>query len=255
MELLAEPTSERQFIMYEALRKGADVEALYEKTYIKPWFIEQMKELVELEEEILKYKGRMLPGRAADRRPRRTASPTATWPSCWACPRSDIREQRMALGVVEALGAGAGQRRGECRLLLLHLQRAGQGRRSATGKKIMVLGGGPNRIGQGIEFDYCCVHAAFALRDEGYRVDHGQLQPGNRLHRLRHLGQALLRAADGRGCPEHLRKGKARRGHRPVRRPDAAEHRRRAGRGRGQDPRHLARRPSIWPRTGTGSGR
>ena len=57
MDLLKEPTSERQFIMYEALRKGASVEDLYQKTYIKPWFIEQMKELVELEEEILKYKG------------------------------------------------------------------------------------------------------------------------------------------------------------------------------------------------------
>jgi carbamoyl-phosphate synthase large subunit len=56
MDLLAEPTSERQFIMYEALRKGAKVEDLYKKTYIKPWFIEQMKELVELEERILSFR-------------------------------------------------------------------------------------------------------------------------------------------------------------------------------------------------------
>jgi len=61
MELLNKPTSERQFIMYEALRKGADVQELFEKTYIKPWFIEQMKELVELEEQILQYKGKSLP--------------------------------------------------------------------------------------------------------------------------------------------------------------------------------------------------
>ena len=54
MSMLTEPSSERQFIMYEALRKGADVQTLYETTYIKPWFIEQMKELVELEEEVLK---------------------------------------------------------------------------------------------------------------------------------------------------------------------------------------------------------
>ena len=59
--MLSEPTSERQFIMYEALRKGADVEELYRLTHIKPWFIQQMKELVELEEEILQYKGKALP--------------------------------------------------------------------------------------------------------------------------------------------------------------------------------------------------
>src|SRR4030065_263525 len=61
MDLLTEPTSERQFIMYEALRKGASVEDLYKKTFLKPWFIEQMKELVELEEKILKVKGKTLP--------------------------------------------------------------------------------------------------------------------------------------------------------------------------------------------------
>jgi carbamoyl-phosphate synthase large subunit len=58
------------------------------------------------------------------------------------------------------------------------------------------LGGGPNRIGQGIEFDYCCVHAAFAHARRRLRDHHGQLQPGDRLHRLRHLRPALLRAAD-----------------------------------------------------------
>jgi hypothetical protein len=64
-------------------------------------------------------------------------------------------------------------------------------------EKVVILGGGPNRIGQGIEFDYCCCHAAFALR-RGLRDDHGQLQPGNRVDRLRHLRPALFRAADRR---------------------------------------------------------
>ena len=54
-------------------------------------------------------------------------------------------------------------------------------------KKIMVLGGGPNRIGQGIEFDYCCVHAALRDARRWLRNHHGQLQPGNRVDRLRHL--------------------------------------------------------------------
>jgi len=61
MEMLKNPTSDRQFIMYEAIRKGAGVQELHEKTYIKSWFIEQMKELVELEEEVLQYKGKTLP--------------------------------------------------------------------------------------------------------------------------------------------------------------------------------------------------
>jgi carbamoyl-phosphate synthase large subunit len=160
--MLAEPSSERQFIMYEALRKGADVETLHEKTHIKAWFIEQMKELVELEEKILQHrKGSACPTTCWSR-PRRTASPTATWPSCWACRSGDPRAAQGA-GRGRGLACRAGQRRRERGLLLLHLQRARRPSRSVSNPpKVMVLGGGPNRIGQGIEFDYCCVHAAFA---------------------------------------------------------------------------------------------
>ena len=64
---------------------------------------------------------------------------------------------------------------------------------------VLILGSGPNRIGQGIEFDYSCVHAALTLSQAGFRDRHGQLQPGDRVHRLRHLRPALLRAADRRG--------------------------------------------------------
>jgi carbamoyl-phosphate synthase large subunit len=92
MDLLVEASSERQFIMYEALRKGASVNDLYEKTHIKPWFIEQMKELVELEEEILIHQGRKLPDELLVNAPKRTGSPTATWPSFWESrnPKSAI---------------------------------------------------------------------------------------------------------------------------------------------------------------------
>ena len=82
-------------------------------------------------------------------------------------PEEDIRQQRDRIGHGAGLGAGAGERGGECRLLFFHLQCPGPGPASER-RKIMVLGGGPNRIGQGIEFDYCCVHAAFAIRDEGF---------------------------------------------------------------------------------------
>jgi carbamoyl-phosphate synthase large subunit len=83
LAMLSEPTSERQFILYEALRKGADIDALYALTYIKPYFLQQMRELVILEEEILKYRGRELPDELL-KKPKRTALPTVTWRSCWA---------------------------------------------------------------------------------------------------------------------------------------------------------------------------
>jgi carbamoyl-phosphate synthase large subunit len=95
-----------------------------------------------------------------------------------------------------------------------------------TRPAVIILGSGPNRIGQGIEFDYSCVHAAMALSRGRLRDGHGQLQPRDRLHRLRHLRPALLRAADPRGRP----RGRARRaagrsggrGHRAARGADTA---------------------------------
>ena len=109
-------------------------------------------------------------------------------------------------------------------------------------RKVMILGSGPNRIGQGIEFDYCCCHAAFALQGGGLRDHHGQLQPRDGLDRLRHLRPALLRAAHVRGRDEHHRDREARGRRRPVRRADAAEPGAAAARGRRPDPRHQPRR-------------
>jgi carbamoyl-phosphate synthase large subunit len=165
LRILAEPSSERQFIMYEALRKGADVQTLYEKTYIKPWFIEQMKELVELEEEILKHRGGLPPddllaqakkGGFADRYLAKLLSVT----------EAEVRERRKSLGVVEGWHAvpvsGV-----ENAAYYYSSYNAPDTTETSDRRKIMVLGGGPNRIGQGIEFDYCCVHAALAIRDEG----------------------------------------------------------------------------------------
>ncbi len=166
MRLLGWPTSERQFIMYEALRKGADVDAIFQKTHIKHWFIGQMKELVELEERILACKGGELPDELfiqakkdgfADRYLARLLG----------LPERQIRERRLSLGLAQAWEpvpvSGV-----EDAAYYYSTYNAPDRTTSAPGRKIMVLGGGPNRIGQGIEFDYCCVHAAFALRDEGF---------------------------------------------------------------------------------------
>ena len=120
---------------------------------------------------------------------------------------------------------------------------------------VVILGSGPNRIGQGIEFDYCCVHAAPDRPRAGPRRGDDQLQPRDRLDRLRHLGPPLLRAAHARGRARRLRDREARGRDRAVRRPDAAEAGGRAARRRRADPRHRASTRSTWPRTAGASAR
>jgi carbamoyl-phosphate synthase large subunit len=166
MDLLAEPSSERQFVMYEALRKGASVDTLCEKTFIKPWFIEQMEELVALEERVLKYKGRFVPDELLVQA-KKDGFSDRYLSQILGIPEKDIRQRRTSLGVVEAWEpvpvSGV-----EDAAYYFSTYNAPDKVETSKRRKIMVLGGGPNRIGQGIEFDYCCVHAAFALRDEGF---------------------------------------------------------------------------------------
>lgn len=166
MEMLAEPSSERQFIMYEALRKGATVDALHAKTYIKKWFILQMKELVELEEKILTFKGKPLPDDLLIQS-KKDGFADRYLAQILGKKEEEIRKQRLVAGLAETWDAvpvsGV-----ENAAYYYSTYNAPDTVSVSSRRKIMVLGGGPNRIGQGIEFDYCCVHAAFALRDEGY---------------------------------------------------------------------------------------
>jgi len=168
MQMLNEPTSERQFIMYEALRKGADVQQLYEKTYIKPWFISQMKELVELEEQILKYRGKPLPDSLLVQA-KKNGFADRYLSQILGIPEKQIRQKRISIGVVEGWEpvpvSGV-----ENAAYYFSTYNAPDKTTTSSRRKVMVLGGGPNRIGQGIEFDYCCVHAALALRDQGYET-------------------------------------------------------------------------------------
>ncbi len=166
MALLKHPSSERQFIMYEALRKGADVEGLYKKTHIKPWFINQMKELVDLEEEILKHTWESLPGEMFIRA-KKDGFADKYLSTLLNVPEKQVREKRISLGLEEAweVVPVSGVKNAA---YYYSTYNAPDQVTVSDRKKIMVLGGGPNRIGQGIEFDYCCVHAAFAIRDAGY---------------------------------------------------------------------------------------
>ncbi|MGA1869499.1 MAG: carbamoyl-phosphate synthase large subunit [bacterium] len=168
MHMLNEPSSERQFIMYEALRKGADIQKLYEKTYIKPWFINQMKELVDLEEKLLQYKGKTLPDDVL-LQAKKDGFADKYLSQLLNISEKNIREKRIALGMVE--GWEPVPVSGVENAAYYFSTYNAQDKVTASNKrKVMVLGGGPNRIGQGIEFDYCCVHAAFCLRDEGYET-------------------------------------------------------------------------------------
>ena len=166
MSRLTYPSSERQFIMYEALRKGADIDALFEKTHIKRWFIKQMQELVRLEEQILKYKDKQLPDKLLIQA-KKDGFADQYLAKLLNIPEGQIRKHRASLGVNEAWEpvpvSGV-----ENAAYYYSTYNAPDKVEVSKNRKIMVLGGGPNRIGQGIEFDYCCVHAAFALRDEGY---------------------------------------------------------------------------------------
>ncbi|KNY28896.1 carbamoyl-phosphate synthase large subunit [Pseudobacteroides cellulosolvens] len=168
MAMLAEPSSERQFIMYEALRKGADINELNRLTHIKHWFIEQMKELVLLEEEILKYAGSKLPDDLLVKA-KKDGFADRYLAMLINIPEAEIRKQRVALGLVEGWEpvpvSGV-----ENAAYYFSTYNANDKTDSSDKKKVMILGGGPNRIGQGIEFDYCCVHAAFALRDLGFET-------------------------------------------------------------------------------------
>jgi len=166
MTLLNHPSSERQFILYEALRQGAGVEDLYRKTHIKPWFLAQMKELVELEEEILTHTWEDLPDQLFIRA-KKDGFADKYLSRLLNIPEKAVREKRYSLGIKQAWEPVPVS--GVENAAYYYSTYNGPDRvRVSDRKKIMVLGGGPNRIGQGIEFDYCCVHAAFAIRDAGY---------------------------------------------------------------------------------------
>ncbi len=168
LSMLTEPTSQRQFIMYEALRKGADVEQLYKLTHIKPYFIEQMKELVLLEEEILKYKGGELPDELLVKAKKDGLSDRYL-AQILDVSEASIRRKRTGLGMTEGWEAVPVSGVEDASYYFSSYNVSDK--TSVTDKpKVMILGGGPNRIGQGIEFDYCCVHAALELRDLGYET-------------------------------------------------------------------------------------
>ena len=162
-------SSERHFLMYEALRKGAEVEEIHEITKVKAYFIEQMKELVEEEEALLKYKG-TLPEDAVLIAAKKDGFSDKYLSQLLEVSEAEIRERRIALGVEEAWEGVHVSGTKDSAYYYSTYNAPDQSSVNTDKPKIMILGGGPNRIGQGIEFDYCCVHAAMALKKLGFET-------------------------------------------------------------------------------------
>ena len=166
---LAFPTSERVFLIYEALRKGASVEELHEITHIGKWFISEMKELVEFENRMLAQGWKKLSD-VDLRRAKERGFADRYLAKIFQVKESEVRSRRKKAvgnarfepvpvsGVENAAYYYSTYSPGKDLVPV------------SSKKKVLILGGGPNRIGQGIEFDYTCVHAAFALRDEGFET-------------------------------------------------------------------------------------
>ena len=168
INMLRYPSSNRQFIMYEALRKGASIEELHELTSINKWFLEQMKELVDEEESLIAMKG-SVPEKDVLKQAKLDGFSDRYLSSLLEVTEEEVRNARIGFGIKEAWEGVhvSGTENAAYYYSTYHLDEDNSPV-STDKPKIMILGGGPNRIGQGIEFDYCCVHAALALKELGF---------------------------------------------------------------------------------------
>ena len=168
-DMLHIPTSERQFIMYEALRKGATVEELAELTKIKPYFIEQMKELVDEENALMAAKG-CVPSKDVLLQAKKDGFSDKYLSQILEVSEDEVREKRIGYGITEAWEGIHVSGTKDAAYYYSSYNIEDRSTVSEGKPKIMILGSGPNRIGQGIEFDYCCVHAAKALKELGFET-------------------------------------------------------------------------------------
>lgn len=169
LKLLITPSSERHFVMYEALRKGATIDEIHELTKVKHYFIEQMKELVDEEEALLACKG-SLPSDEMLTKAKKDGFSDKYLSQLLEIPEDEIRFKRNDLGVVEAWEGVHVSSTENSAYYYSTYNAPDKNPVNSDKPKVMILGGGPNRIGQGIEFDYCCVHASLALKKLGFET-------------------------------------------------------------------------------------
>ncbi|MCR5282906.1 MAG: carbamoyl-phosphate synthase large subunit [Lachnospiraceae bacterium] len=170
LRLLITPSSERHFIMYEAIRKGATVDEIHEITKVKKYFIEQMKELVEEEEALVKEFSGKLPSDEALKQAKMDGFSDKYLSQILGIAEADIRARRKELGIVEHWDSVHVSGTEDSSYYYSTYIGEDHNDVKEDKQKIMILGGGPNRIGQGIEFDYCCVHAAQSLKKLGFET-------------------------------------------------------------------------------------
>ena len=169
LKKLITPSSERYFVIYEALRKGASVQEIHEITKVKHYFLEQMQELVMEEEALAAAKG-SLPDDNALIAAKKHGFSDKYLSQILEVPEDDVRNRRILLGVEEAWEGVHVSGTKDNAYYYSTYNAKDSNPVSETKQKIMILGGGPNRIGQGIEFDYCCVHASQALKKLGFET-------------------------------------------------------------------------------------
>ncbi len=170
-ECLRIPGPERLWYVGDALRFGFEIEKIYEMTGIDPWFLNNIREIIEFEE---KLSGLSLPelDESDLRRAKEMGFADKFLAGLFNCLEDDIREQRLekkVLPVYKRVDTCAAEFEAYTPYFYSTYESEDE-TRPTNRKKVIILGGGPNRIGQGIEFDYCCVHCAFALIQDGYET-------------------------------------------------------------------------------------
>ena len=202
---LGAPKPNRIVTCAQAMRLGLTVDQVHEACKIDPWFLNQIKDLIETEEKVRTHG---LPRTAgALRALKGMGFSDARLAKLAGTTEKEVAALRHSLAVrpvYKRIDTCAAEFASPTPYMYstyapLFAGVPADESQPTDRKKVVILGGGPNRIGQGIEFDYCCCHACFALRDAGYETIMINCNPGDGVDRLRHLGSPLFRAADRRG--------------------------------------------------------
>ncbi len=170
---LKNPNAQRLWYLGDAYRHGLSTEEIYQLSRIDPWFLEKIREIVESEKEIQSFNGKLQDIQPALLRQWKAMGfADQRLAKLLGCGESGLRAWRLQKDI-QAVFCSVDTCGAEFAAYTPYLYSTYEGQdesKPTPRKKIMILGGGPNRIGQGIEFDYCCVHAAFALKEEGYET-------------------------------------------------------------------------------------
>jgi carbamoyl-phosphate synthase large subunit len=171
-QLLSRPNEQRIFAVRQAVKAGIPIQEIHHLTGIDPWFIENIAELVELERRLRAVSDLNSAPKELLLEAKRNGFSDAQLATIWTCLEKDVRARRIALGIKAAFKlvdtCAAEFEAFTPYYYSTYDDEDEAATRLSSKKKIMILGGGPNRIGQGIEFDYCCCHAAFAMKELGY---------------------------------------------------------------------------------------